>query len=367
MKITCLIDALSAGGAQRVITQLAGGLTQRGHNVTVATLNPSIPDFYETPPGVTRVRLPLAAGIQRWFDLRSQINRLSALREGVRRLEPDIIISFMDTTNILALAVCPHGHPPIIACERVNPRYNGIGPHWLLLRRLLYPRAAKVVMLTNDALQWARSLHPKWNVTAFPNPVIPPVFSRNAPRPDFMSGQRNLLALGRLTRQKGFDLLLRTFSGLKAGFPDWQLTILGEGPERTSLEAMILDLGLKNRVAMPGVTARPFDALKYADLFVMSSRYEGFPNALTEAMSCGVPAVSFDCPSGPSDIIRNGTDGLLVPAGDLNSLAAALSGLMSDEAGRKRMAEKATDVIERFGMKKYLDTWEGLINKAARG
>jgi glycosyltransferase involved in cell wall biosynthesis len=365
MKITCLIAALDTGGAQKVIAQLAGGLARHGHEVTLMTYTPSIPDFYATPTGVKRVTLPLEPGPHRWFNPLRQIRRLLTLRSGLRSESPDVIISFIDTTNILSLVISPSGTPPVIACERVNPEYNGIGPHWRLLRRILYPRAAKVVMQTEDTRRWALSLWPRWDAVAIPNPVLPPVFIEAAPRPAFLSKPLNLMAMGRLDRQKGFDILLSAFAGLAAKFPEWQLIILGEGPARAALEKMVRDLGLEGRVLLQGAVDKPSEVLKYADLFVLSSRYEGFPNALTEAMACGVPAVSFDCPSGPSEIIRNGIDGLLVPAENRKGLASALDTLMSDGDRRARMGQRASEVIQRFDMEKYLDTWEGLIRNAA--
>ncbi len=359
MKIGCVINSLAAGGAERVILRLSGGLAGRGHDVTVITLSPGADDFYRIPAGVARLS-PECPPDCRWYDLRGQLRRISALRGAITGLKPDVLISFIDITNILTLIAAFPGRPPVIVCERTNPLHHKIGAPWRLLRRLLYPGAAKVVMLTSDTLAWARSLSPAWNAAAIPNPVPPPEFS-SAGRPEYFRLPRNIVAVGRLTEVKGFDMLLRSFAGIAGSFPQWQLTILGDGPLRAQLEALAASLGLGDRVKFPGTQKNTADVLRFSDLFVLSSRYEGFPNALTEALACGIPAVSFDCPSGPAEILSHGGNGLLVPAGDEDALAAAMAELMADDRKRARMSERAPEITGRYGLKNYLDSWETLL------
>ncbi len=361
MRITLVINSLGGGGAERVLTRLAGGLARAGHRTDIVTLDPSIPDFYQVPSGVARTAAKAPAGECRWYQLSRQLARMRALRRAASGQGPDLLISFVDATNILTLAAFRGSGVPVIVCEHTDPSMHRIGPHWELLRRLLYPSAARVVMLTEDALRRARSMVPAWNAVAIPNPVPAPVFAPGAARPAFFGPGRNAVAMGRLYDYKGFDLLLRAFAGLAGRFPDWNLTILGEGPERAALETLRSELGLAGRVAMPGASPAPHDALKFADLFVLPSRYEGFGMALAEAMACGVAPVSFDCPSGPGTIIRHGVDGLLVPPGDTGELAEAMASLMGDDAGRKALAARAPEVVERFSEENYLKAWEELI------
>ena len=198
-----------------------------------------------------------------------------------------------------------------------------------------------------------------------PNPVFP----INQPdigvreRPPWFH-RKNIVAMGRLAEQKGFDMLIEAFAPIARKFRDWGLTIFGEGSLRAELEERLGELGIKDSVHLPGNLRNPFDAIKHADLFVLSSRYEGFPNALCEAMACGIPAVSFDCPAGPSEIIRHGVDGLLVRVLDTDGLAEAMRLLIEDKNMRSKFGRSALNVLERFNPDKIFSKWCVLLQKA---
>jgi GalNAc-alpha-(1->4)-GalNAc-alpha-(1->3)-diNAcBac-PP-undecaprenol alpha-1,4-N-acetyl-D-galactosaminyltransferase len=198
-----------------------------------------------------------------------------------------------------------------------------------------------------------------------PNPVLAPDSARAGHAPPRRAEGGTITAMGRLAYEKGFDLLLYAFASVAARHPAWRLQIFGEGPLLSELEALARHLGLSERVSLPGFEKRPTEALRQSDLFVLPSRSEGFGNALSEAMACGLPVVSFDCPSGPRYIIRDGVDGVLVPPKDVPALAAALDRLMRDGAERARLAANAPDVLERFGVEKVMGMWERLVTSAA--
>lgn len=362
MRLTFLINSLGGGGAEKAITLLAEGLASRGHDARILTIDPTVADFHPVPPGVGRAALGAEGAPCRWFQPFRHLRRINALRRAVAEGSPDALIAFVDASNVLALAAFPAGTPPVIACERLDPRYSLAGPHWRLLRWALYPKAAAVVIQTRAATEAASRYG--WKAVAIPNPVVPP--APDARRPEVLRLPRNIAAAGRLARQKGFDLLLGAFARLAPSFPGWQLTIAGEGPERARLEKLAAELGLTGRAVFPGALPSLTGLFRNSDLFALSSRFEGFPNALAEALACGLPSVSFDCPSGPAELIRDGVDGLLVPPGDEKALAGALAALMGDEGRRRAMAAAAPRVVERFSMGSVLDEWERLLAAVLR-
>lgn len=174
-------------------------------------------------------------------------------------------------------------------------------------------------------------------------------------------GAHKLMAAGRLTRQKGFDLLLAAFAAVAAKHPDWTLDIFGNGPQREPLEQSVVDVGLGGQVRINAATDRLGEHMRNASVFVLSSRFEGFPLVLLEAMSAGLAVVSFDCPTGPSEILTDGTSGLLVPAEDVQALAAALDRIMVDESLRRRLAAAAPAAVLPYSPQQVGQRWDELL------
>jgi len=176
--------------------------------------------------------------------------------------------------------------------------------------------------------------------------------------------RRRLLAVGRLHPDKGFGVLVDAYARLADEFADWDLIILGEGPERGALQARIDQAGLTERVRMPGRVGNVGDWYRSADLYVLSSRFEGLSNTLIEALASGLAAVSFDCDTGPREIVRDGVDGVLVrPVGDAGALAQALAPMMRDDRRRAAMATRAREARERFSAARILAMWQELFDE----
>jgi GalNAc-alpha-(1->4)-GalNAc-alpha-(1->3)-diNAcBac-PP-undecaprenol alpha-1,4-N-acetyl-D-galactosaminyltransferase len=364
-RITLLISSLRAGGAERVISLMASHWAAAGRAVTLITFSgPSEAPFY---PLHEEVRLrPLGIDRASGGAARAVLNnarRLPILRAAVAESRPDAAICFLDRANVLTLLATAGLGVPVVVSERIDPRHRVLGRSWRALRLLSYPLAARVVGQTRAAVDFFPP-RIRRRGAVIPNPVQrPPGADTPMPR---APGERTLLAMGRLERQKGFDMLLRAFAQVAPARPDWRLAIWGEGPLRGELEAQRDALGLAGRVRLPGLTRTPGAAMAGADLFALSSRYEGFPNVLCEAMACGLAPVSFDCPSGPRELIRDGVDGLLAPAGDEAALAAALARLMDDEGERRRLAARAPEVLERFSTTKVMELWDALLRDVTR-
>lgn len=356
-RITLVISGLRLGGAERVVCALARYWIEQGCDVGVVTVASPDVDVYDLPAGAQRVALGLARPSRNVVDGCVQASRrVLALRRALGRLAPDVVVSFLESTNVLSLLATIGMGLPVIACERTDPRFARSGRPWAALRRLLYPRATAVVVQTESVATWARAFCPK--VEVIENFVERP--ARYA-MPGAEHGPRRLLAMGRLSFEKGFDLLIEAFGRIAGPRPDWSLTILGEGPERRRLEDLAAALHLEQRVSLPGRVADPLPHLVAAHAFALPSRYEGFPNALLEAMAAGLPAVAFDCPSGPSDIIADGRDGLLVAAGDVAQLAAALGRLMDDPGERVRLAANAREIAVTYAPERVLGRWSELL------
>ncbi|MFZ5585277.1 MAG: glycosyltransferase [Thermodesulfobacteriota bacterium] len=362
LRLTLVIHGLSAGGAERVMKVLADGWAARGDAVTLVTLDTLESDFYRCDPRVMRVGLGVkadSAGPVR--ALANNLRRAAALRRAIRASRPQVIVSFTDRTNVLTILAAAGLGAPVVACEHIDPFRHGIGPVWGGLRRLTYPRAGAVVGVTQAAEDFVRRFVRRRPVLTLPNPIEPPPPPAELPR--LWPEGPALIAMGRLDPQKNFPLLIRAFAIAQAACPDWRLVILGEGPLRPELQALADGLGLSDRVHLVGRVDDPFTHLRRAEVFVMSSDYEGFPMSLLEAMSCGLPVVATDCGTGMREIVRPGVDGLLTPVGDEKALAQTLMGLMQDPARRAALAAAAPQVCRRFGLARTLGLWDELFGR----
>jgi len=365
MRITLVISSLGAGGAERVMSVMAGYWAENGQDVSLITLASPVSDFYALHPSVKRIGLGLLVTSSHRLVKATlhNIQRLRQLRREILASRPDVVLSFVDTTNILTLLASVRLGVPVIVAEHTDPRHHPVGAIWTRLRYLLYPRANAVVVLTQALRAWAEGFLPQGIVHVIPNPVPVELLAHGGPV-ERNGHAHTIVAMGHLTRLKGFDLLLNAFARCAVLHSNWSLIILGEGEERERLKQLALELGVGERVRMPGRMPDPFEILRGADLFVLSSRYEGFPMALLEAMACRVAVICTQYPSGPEEIVQNEMNGLMVPTDDIEALAAAMHRLMLDPSERERLASCAVDVREKFGLERVMTMWDLLITQA---
>ena len=360
MRITCVIGTLGGGGAERVMTYLSGGLARRGHDVTLLTLDDSVPDFYPVPEGVTRARANLPTFRKAGFF--GGFARLWKMTHALRQTRPDVVISFM---TVSVLASCLLLRVPYIYADHLDVRYLTYSRKWQILRNFLLARAHTVTVLSERDRKFIALYHPKWKPQVIYNPALP-LKQWFLPRPEFMPDRyKYVVAVGRLVRQKGFDRLLEAWRRVCDGFSNWKLLIFGAGPEENDLKSLADTLDVLHCVQfVPPV--KGLDAVyRHAEIYAMSSRAEGFPMVLLEALAAGLPAVSFSC-TGPDVIIRDGTDGFLVKQNHTDKLAEKLAELMKNEPLRAQFAKNAQQVIKRFSLKDYLDAYENLCLNARK-
>jgi glycosyltransferase involved in cell wall biosynthesis len=334
-----VLSGLGTGGAERVVSLLSASWAEGGKQVCVVAFDaPGDPLAFPFHPQVELIRLNLPPGKgSLWRGAITSIRRQLALRRLFARQRPDAVISFLTKVNVLALLAALGSGIPVIISERNNPDEQGAHPLWWWSWTRLSRLAAAVVLQTRAIERRYRGVLGA-NTTVIPNPVEVPGPVRRA------AAGRTLVAAGRLSHQKGFDLLIAAFALVAHEFPDWRLVIWGEGAERSALEAQVSRACLGPRVALPGASDGPVGWIEGADAFVLSSRYEGFPNVLVEAMTAGLPVIAFDCDFGPGEILT-------------------LRLVMQDEGLRARMGCEAAQTAENFRLRNTVPLWDALLNK----
>lgn len=347
---------MQAGGAERVLGMLADHWAAEGREVTLLTIGDE-GSFYPLRPEVRRAALHLDAPTRGAGEAALRVaQRVAGLRRELGRARPDAVVAFLEAVNTMTLLASVGAPWRVVVSERNAPGRLPLGRAWELLGRSVVSRADAIVMQSGGA---AARLAPAAarRAVVVPNPVRPMPVSA-APR------EHAIVAVGRLEHQKGMDLLVDAFARIADRHPGWRLEIWGEGRERPALERRIADHGLGGRAALRGRTTDPEGVMARAGLFVLPSRFEGFPNVLAEAMATGAPVVAADCEFGPRELIRPGVDGVLVPCDRVDALADAMASLLADEPRRRAIGGAAPAVAERFGAPRVLARWTAVVDGA---
>lgn len=359
MKVTLVMPSLDIGGVERVMLRLADGLIRYGFAVDLVTANGSGPLKSEIPPGVHLVD----------FQSSRVIKTFPQLIRYLCQARPNAIISAKDYQNIvtlLAARVANHIDNIIVTTHidvsvewtRNKSLKNLIIPY---LVRYTYPWAKSVVAVSNG-VKWSlvrMTGLPAEKIAVIYNPVVTSEILIRAEEPLahpwFMPGEPPvILSAGRLTAQKDYPTLIKAFAIVRRKH-EARLVILGDGEERSKLEKLVANLGLKEDVDLLGFVQNPYKYMKRSSVFVLSSLWEGLPVALIEAMACGCPVISTNCPSGPSEILEGGKWGSLVPIGDTDSLAKAILHTLAFPPDRRQIQERGLQFSLDRAVLSYLE------------
>ena len=369
MKIVFLLSSIGSGGAERVAVTLCNAWVAQGFDVTlIATFSQGGIPFYKPTDGV-RLRY-LSEEVGPSGSGKKLLRRLLTLRRMILKSHADVVVSFLPNVNVAAIAATAFSGIPCVIGERSDPQMHPIGRLWSLACRLMYRFADTVVVQTDSVAQRIPAIYPKLKrISVIPNPLPSELFELPHRSPNTASTGRNiLLSAGRLSEEKRIDRIIEAFVQVADKHLGWDLHLVGEGPLRQKLQKQIDDCGLQNgRICLLGQRKDLWKLMQKSDAFIMASAYEGFPNALLEAVAIGLPSISTDCKSGPKEISDNGKVVYLVPPNDHQALTVALDTLLGDAEMRSKLSyEGSASVRKRFSLQKILNQWDVLFQKVSK-
>lgn len=369
IKVLFIIPTLVGGGAERMLLNLLNGMDRRRFSLSLVLHNRK---------GIYADDIPADVKV---YDLKKR-GRLDVIRIILNlawkifpRVKPDAIVSFIEYSNLITLAAVGLSwfRAAVVISERTHPsfyhKYGGFGRIKSLLLEKLYPRADRIIAISRGIKEELYNTFkvPRSGMRVIYN-SIDPVAIENLSRessPDaavFNEGVPVFIACGSFKRAKNYPLLINSFARVVKEIPA-KLVIVGDGPQRQSLERLVAGLEIKEEVVFLGFKKNSFKYIARSDIFLLSSSWEGFGNVIIEAMACGVPVIATRCPSGPEEIITDGRDGLLVPTGDEAALAAAMMRLIKDSSLREMLSRNGRRRSEDFHLKKMIDAYEEVIEE----
>jgi len=337
------------------MSMLAGEFVARGIDTELVTVLGEVSDDFYSVPGVSRVSLNLgAASGNKLQALIANIKRLRGLQRALHQHSPNVVISFLTEANILTFLAARTLRAPVALSEHTDSKRYPLGAEWKILRRLVYP-LVDCVIVPNSYIAKQFSKRIRSRIQVIPNPVAAP---DNVPQGERVSSEKVILTIGRMTAEKNHKMLLDAFARLRETVSGWKLIIVGDGPLRSETEAYAQIIGVGDDVHFPGLVRDPWT--RYAnecDIFVLCSDYEGFPMALCEAMSIGLPVISTRYHEGVEDLVTDGENGILVPVGDIAALASAMVSLAHSNSLRRTLGRQAAAITGRYGLSSVATQW----------
>ncbi len=370
------------GGAERVIIDKANYLSNQGHEVLLVSYEQGVHPL----PYVLQERVKIVDLNCRFFILAkySMIGRLfkyfnlkkkfkTSLTHMVLSFSPDVIVLASDWQFLMDAVLSAAGNVPVIAefhnaydfiIKKIGDVKNGVrakltGVYYRSFLKQFEQCACLVSLTENDARHWRN--HSK-NVVVIPNPVTLYPETIN----DIPKEEGRILCVGRLNDQKRIDRLVTAFAMIAGKYPNWHVDVFGEGDKKIALQDQINSCQLQNRFVLHEPTKNIYDEYKKSQFLVLSSAYEGRPLVLIEAMACGLPCVSFDCPSGPAEIINDGVTGLLAENGNVADLASKIEWMIRHNKEREEMGKKAYIAAAIYKASNIMRKWESIYDSVSK-
>ena len=365
-RVMFVIHSMRGGGSERQMSYLANEMAIRT-KTSLVTLDEINNDIYPLDSKIERIGLELTSDRGGFFrGMFANLRRIRALKSRIIDWKPDVVVSFCDTTNIVTLIACPSTIPVLIS-ERNDPRRQRLSRQWEFLRKIYYPKCKTCVAQTEEVGNYLIS---KRLIAKSQMVVVPSAIS--IPQKDWISiaclrksaHPKTLVFLGRLSRQKRVDRLLNAWAKLTAYHETWQLRVVGDGELRASLQALATELGIEKTVIWSLWSADAWQYLCSANAFCLVSDYEGYPQAMLEAMGAGLPVAVFDCGPAICHAISDGVNGLIISSED--QVADVLDRLLSNDSLRNTLGQNAAERAKHFEWSTIAPHWLSAIAKAAR-
>lgn len=360
--IAMFISSLNKGGSERVLVNLAEYFYSRGYRVTIVTQYKT-ENEYGISDGIRRVFSEITQEEMGNGRVSNFLRRFSKLRGIWKKERPDLILSFIGKNNMMALMTSRLLHIPVVVSVRGEPAEEYYSPALRMAAGVLFRFADGIVFPVESSINFFPKAVEK-KAVCLKNPLNP-AFIRKV-----YDGEREkqIVAVGRVDANKNHEMIIRAFAGLAEKYPDYSLMIYGEGELRPSLLRMAEEMGLKDRVFLPGSVADVASAIYKASFFVLSSYSEGMPNTLIEAMALGIPSISTDCPcGGPAELIEDGVNGFLIETGNWKKLQDILQKLMDDPDLAKKVGGNAAKIQEMLNPDRINKMWEDYFYKLMEG
>jgi len=355
--IAFVLPNLNAGGAERVVCTLANLLVKE-FNVTVISLY-RMESFYKLNPEVnlcycSKTYNPnpsIFQSITNHYKLSKNLIKI------LKSKNIDLVIGFLPVTNIYAIVASKFLRIPNIISERANPEYSTLNKFWAFVRKKVYPFSNCLVVQTEANKNYFEP-YVKTEIRVINNPINLDILKKKDPS---KLKENIILNVGRLAEPKNQDLLIRAFSNIKK--PEWQLILVGDGVNYNKYNDLIYSLGMENQIVLVGNISDVSTYYNKTKIFAFTSKYEGFPNVILEAMSFGIACISTNCPHGPSEIIENNINGILIPVGNQKMLEQSLTKLMTNKGLRESLGDKAQKSTLAYHPINIVKEWTELINK----